>query len=120
MPSNGKYHLPQSEAEWLQTGKFFIEGVTVRNTSIQCAVTHGTKPKLLLTLSGGIPRDRDRQKNLPLINKLYGKIAVDVLDCGINSLLYHQPATGGSGGIWGEESLKTRADVLSACSPLLQ
>lgn len=106
-------YLPQSELEWLQTGKFYIEEIIINDLSIKCALTHTDKPKSLLALSGGIPRDKDRQKNLPLINKLYGKIAVDLLDRNVKSLLYNQPATGGSGGEWNKETLNSRIKTLS-------
>ena len=61
---------------------------------------------------GGIPRDPERRKNLPLINKLYGHLALKMQDQDESSLLYNQPATGGSTGEWEMETLRSRTEVL--------
>lgn len=108
-----KTPMPQTEEAWLKTGAFHVESVRVRNIPIQCALIRGTSGNRLVTMAGGIPRERDRQRNLPLINKLYGQLALDLRQHGIHSLLYNQPATGGSGGIWEEETLESRTEALA-------
>jgi len=105
-------YLPQSEAEWLETGKFHIETVDIGERQIRCAFTRGAERGRLVTMAGGIPRDPERRKKLPLINKLYGHLALKILDQNESSLLYNQPATGGSSGEWEKETLQTRTDVL--------
>ncbi len=108
-----KVPMPQTEADWLTTGKFQVENVTVRETPIKCALVQGREKGRLVTMAGGIPREVDRQRNLPLINKLYGQLAVELASHGVSSLLYNQPATGGSGGKWEEETLQSRTEVLA-------
>jgi len=105
-------HLPQSEEEWLQLGKFEIEKITVEGREIRCALVRGPEHSPLVTMVGGIPRDPERRKKLPLINKLYGHLALKVLDQGESSLLYNQPSTGGSTGEWKEETFQSRTKVL--------
>lgn len=112
MGSSKETHLPQSEVEWLETGKFRVERVTISRMPIKCAVVEGSKDKRLVVMVGGIPREPDRQRNLPLINKLYGYLAIELQLHGISSLLYNQPATGGSGGRWEKETLQSRTKVL--------
>lgn len=116
MNSAKKIHLPQSEAEWLETGKFRVEGVTIFGVPIKCAIAPGSKDKQLVVMVGGIPREPDRQRNLPLINKLYGYLATELQVRGISSLLYNQPATGGSGGRWEKETLQSRTNILVGLS----
>lgn len=105
-------YLPQSEAEWLKTGKFEVEKIIVGERDIRCALVRGPEHSPLVTMVGGIPRDPDRRKKLPLINKLYGHLALKMLDQGESSLLYNQPATGGSTGEWEEETFQSRTEVL--------
>lgn len=104
--------LPQSEAEWLATGKFNIETVRIGENNIRCALAKGSKGTSLTTMVGGIPRDPKRRENLPLINKLYGHLAEKMLSVNESSLLYNQPGTGGSTGDWEKENLKTRVETL--------
>jgi hypothetical protein len=61
---------------------------------------------------GGIPRDPERRKNLPLINKLYGHLALKLTEQNTSSLLYNQPATGGSTGDWETETLESRSRII--------
>lgn len=106
--------LPQSEAEWLETGKFKVEMVQINDNQIRCAITGGAaEGTSLVAMVGGIPRDPERRKKLPLINKLYGNLAVKSIDQNISSLLYNQPATGGSSGDWEKETMKSRAEILT-------
>src|SRR3989344_1957050 len=109
-------HLPQSEAEWLETGKFHLETVDIDGRQIKCALTRGLEGEPLVVMAGGIPRDPERRKKLPLINKLYGHLALKALDQNESSLLYNQPATGGSSGEWGKETIESRTDVLAGVS----
>lgn len=105
--------LPQSEKEWLKTGKFIISSTTILGNQIRYALTNSAETSLLVTMVGGIPRDPERRKKLPLINKLYGLMAVRLVDCNANSLLYNQPATGESSGNWDYETINTRSDTLA-------
>lgn len=105
-------YLPQSESEWLKIGKFEIKTLEINGRKIRCALTRGDKEGQLITMAGGVPRDPDRRKKLPLINKLYGHLALKMLDQGESSLLYNQPATGGSSGEWETETIQSRTDVL--------
>ncbi len=105
-------YLPQSEAEWLGTGKFEIEKVRIHEKEIRCALVRGPEHSPLITMVGGIPRDPERRKNLPLINKLYGHLALKMRDYDDSSLLYNQPATGGSTGEWATETFRSRTEVL--------
>lgn len=109
-------YLPQSEVEWLETGKFDIETIEIEGKQIKCALIRGTKGKPLVTMAGGMPRDPERRKKLPLINKLYGHLALKMLDENESSLLYNQPATGGSDGEWENETIQSRTDVLAGVS----
>ncbi len=56
----------------------------------------------------GIPRDLDRRNKLPLINKLYDLMATKLVDHDVNSVLYNQPATGGSSGDCDSKTITTR------------
>lgn len=105
-------YLPQSEAEWLKTGKFEIEKVRIHEREIRCALVRGPEHSPLITMVGGIPRDLERRKNLPLINKLYGHLALKMQDQHESSLLYNQPATGGSTGEWEKETFHSRTEIL--------
>ena len=107
-----KDSLPQSEVEWLATGKFRIKTILINQNQIRCALTRGPDKSRLIIMVSGIPRDPTRRQQLPLINKLYGHLAITMLDHGINSLLYNQPATGGSSGEWKKETLHTRSKTL--------
>ena len=105
-------YLPQSEAEWLKTGKFEIETIAIDGREIRCAFVRGPEHSPLITMVGGVPRDLERRKKLPLINKLYGHLALKILDQAESTLLYNQPATGGSTGEWEKETFQSRTDVL--------
>ncbi len=105
--------MPQTEADWLNTGRFTVEYVTVRGISIKCALVPSKERGRLVTMIGGIPREPDRQRNLPLVNKLYGQLSIELAACGVSSLLYNQPATGGSGGAWEKETIASRTEVLA-------
>ena len=112
----GPDYLPQSETEWLETGKFEIETVDIDGRQIRCALTRANEGAPLITMAGGIPRDPERRKKLPLINKLYGRLALKALDQNESSLLYNQPATGGSSGEWELETIQSRANILAGVS----
>lgn len=105
-------YLPQSEVEWLETGKFQVEMVTINDRQIRCALARGLENEPLTVMAGGIPRDQERREKLPLINKLYGHLAIKMLDQNKSSLLYNQPSTGGSSGEWEKETLLSRSDAL--------
>ncbi len=109
-------YLPQSETEWLETGKFDIEIIEVDGKQIRCALARGGGGKPLVAMAGGIPRDPERRKKLPLINKLYGHLAIKLLDENESSLLYNQPATGGSSGEWESETIQSRTNILAGVS----
>lgn len=109
---HGKDHLPQTESEWIATGKFNIGMVPINQSNIRYALTEGKKGSRLVIMVGGIPRDPTRRQQLPLVNKLYGHLAIKMLDHGISSLLYNQPATGGSSGDWGKDTLSSRTKIL--------
>jgi len=104
--------LPQSEAEWFLTGKFSEDLIKIGENQIRCAFAEGKKGAELVTMAGGIPRDPERRKKLPLINKLYGYLAIKLLDSGDSSVLYNQPATGSSTGDWDKETMHSRTNVL--------
>jgi hypothetical protein len=109
-------HLPQSEGEWLETNYFKVENVIVDDKSIRCAFSQGVECSGLVTMVGGVPRDPERRKQLPLINKLYGHLAVKLAKVNESSVMYNQPATGGSDGDWEKETLKTRTAVVANVS----
>lgn len=104
--------IPQSEDVWLATCRFDLERVHINRIPIQCAVAKGTLSNQLLIMSGGIPRETERQRNLPLINKLYGLVSMYAQERGVSSVLYNQPGTGKSGGIPEKATLKTRSAAL--------
>ena len=106
-------YLPQSEAEWLEMGQFNIENIKIDNNDIRCAFIEGMPGKRLTVMSGGIPRDPERRKKLPLINKLYGHLALRLSHFNESSLLYNQPATGGSSGDLEKETIESRTKVLA-------
>ncbi|MDP2650275.1 MAG: alpha/beta hydrolase, partial [bacterium] len=105
-------HIPQTEAEWFETGKFKLKRVLIGGKHIECAVAEGVPGSPLVLMAGGIPRESDRQKNLPLINKLFGLIASQLKEEDVTSVQYHQPGTGRSGGKPSEETLETRTNAL--------
>lgn len=111
--ASGKVRIPQSEAEWIQTGQFETGFIQVFDRKIRYAATVVPNHTRVVTMVGGIPKDVSRRENLPLINKLYGLLALELTRVGIKSVLYNQPATGQSGGRWEEETLHTRASVLT-------
>lgn len=106
-------YLPQSEVEWLETGKFQVETVAINDRQIRCALARGLENEPLIVMAGGIPRDKERREQLPLINKLYGHLSIKMLDQNKSSLLYNQLSTGGSSGEWEIETLRSRTDVLA-------
>ncbi len=61
--------LPQSQAEWLACG-FRTEFVDVDGRAIKCAISSAGQGSSLTIMVGGIPKDPDARKNLPLVNKL--------------------------------------------------
>ena len=108
--------LYQSESDWLRTGVFQVGHKSVRGNQIRYAlagVNDCEEADLLVTMVGGIPRDPNRRDVLPLINKLYGLLAVKLADCRVASLLYNQPATGGSSGDWNNETILSRSLTLA-------
>jgi len=111
-----KVHLPQSENEWLVSGRFEVKTKSILNNQIRLALVRAESSErspTLVTMVGGIPRDDVRRKNLPLINKLYGNLALRLERQGISSLLYNQPGTGGSTGSWENETLLSRTKTLT-------
>lgn len=106
--------MPQTEADWLENDLFLVQTVGINTIPIRCATVQGAQCKRLVTMIGGIPRESDRQRNLPLVNKLYGHLALALQPLSISSLLYNQPATGGSGGNWDTETLQSRTEALAA------
>lgn len=106
------YYLPQSENEWLATNLFEVSTIDIHGKSIRCAFSCGAPGSQLVTMVGGIPRDLERRKQLPLINKLYGHIAVKRSQVNESSVMYNQTATGGSGGDWDTETLRSRIQVV--------
>lgn len=107
-----KDRLPESEEGWLGTGKFQVGFVTINGMRIRSALTKGLEGSQLVTMIGGIPREVERRHKLPLINKLYGHLALILQESGTSSLLYNQPATGASNGEWGKEMLQSRTSTL--------
>ncbi|MCR4306750.1 MAG: hypothetical protein NUV42_02155 [Candidatus Yonathbacteria bacterium] len=110
--SSKKTRLPESEAEWLSTGKFQVGSVMVNEKRIRYAITKGLENSRLVIMIGGIPREVEKRVKLPLINKLYGHLAIILQTSGVTSLLYNQPATGGSSGDWHKETLSSRTETL--------
>ena len=111
-----KDKLYQSESDWLRTGVFQVGHKSVRGNQIRYAlagVNDCAEADLLVTMVGGIPRDPNRRDVLPLINKLYGLLAVRFAGCRVSSLLYNQPATGGSSGNWDDETILSRSLTLA-------
>lgn len=107
--------LYATEEEWISTGLFNIGYYVVGGKRIRYAMSvpsDGVKPEYLVTMVGGIPRDPARRKNLPLINKLYGLLATHLIDHRMACLMYNQPATGNSEGVWEKETLFTRSQTL--------
>ncbi len=109
---NNPDYLPQSEDEWLKFGKFETKVIPINGNEIRCAVTVGQPQEAVITMVGGIPRDKERRGKLPLINKLYGHLALKMLEHKKSAVLYNQPGTGGSSGNWDIESMESRTDTL--------
>ncbi|MEI7759067.1 MAG: alpha/beta fold hydrolase [bacterium] len=106
-------YLPQSEKEWLDIGDFEIGRVDINNNSIRYAYYDGSENNDNLTVMvGGIPKDPERQINLPLINKLYGRIAILLANQGKSSLMFNHAGTGGSSGSLEIETFGTRIETL--------
>ncbi|MDO8183467.1 MAG: hypothetical protein Q7T49_00575 [bacterium] len=53
MSPDKKTPLPQSELEWLATGKFQVEKVIINGIPINCALVEGLKDKRLTLMIGG-------------------------------------------------------------------
>ena len=106
--------IGQTKEQWMNTGKFRLESINVNNNKIRCALVESNNSSDLLIMAGGIPRDPDRQRKLPLINKLYGNLALKMTEGEVqkSSLLYNQPATGESDGDSEKETIKTRIETL--------
>lgn len=105
--------LYQSEEEWLKTGLFKVGIAKINGNQIRYAITRVEKPATIVTMVGGIPRDPNRRKRLPLINKLYGLLALKLIEFNVVSIMYNQPATGGSGGDYRNETLESRSSTLA-------
>lgn len=115
MSKVGKDFLPQSEREWLEFGEFRLEQRPVHGVDICIAHAdgcHDSAGKLVL-MAGGVPRDPERRQKLPLINKLYGNLALKLAEDGHHSILYNQPGTGRSGGDFSAETLASRTRTLA-------
>lgn len=105
--------LPQSDAEWLQICDFETDSVLIGEEKLRYAYLKSESPSdRLAVMIGGIPRDPNRQSNLPLINKLYGSIALLGATNGYDSVLYQQSGTGGSSGDLTKETLNSRIENL--------
>lgn len=104
--------LWQSDKEWLSTGWFSQEQVATGEFGINTTTTRVAHPSQLVVMVGGVPRDIERQKNLPLINKLYGSLAIKLAERNIASLPFHQPGTGRSDGDLSEITLEKRYNTL--------
>ncbi len=108
--------LPQSESEWMATKVFSLEAIKVGENEIQCAFSQGGRGNSVTAMVGGLPRDPSRREKLPLINKLYGNLAVELSHRRESSVLYNQPGTGRSTGDWEKGTITTRAHVLTEVS----
>jgi len=109
-----KRRILQTEKDWLNTGHFKEEYALTNNKKIRCALVTCANPKQLITMVGGIPKEKDRQKNLPLINKLFGQMAILLKEKGYSSLLYNHPATGKSDGDQNKETIRSRSQTLAS------
>ena len=107
--------LPQSQNDWLATGKFDLQDVDVAGHTLRTAVVSREEdvPSAgLVVMVGGIPRDTEARLRLPTINKLYAKIALNLASEGYTSILYNQPGTGKSGGDFEEITFGERIKAL--------
>lgn len=111
--------IPMSETEWLSTGKFIIDFPEINGRRIKIARTKGDSGKTPVVMVGGIPRDLYRRENMPVVNGLYGLMAMDLLSRGISSLAYNHPSMGGSEGDWNAETFRSRAETLAGVSKYL-
>lgn len=107
-----KVYLPQTETEWMQTGKFTLGQEAIDNRSIQYALTLPGSPEGMVVMVGGIPAEPERRQKQPIINKLYGCLALRFLEMGWVSVLYNQPGTGKSTGILSAETLSSMTHTL--------
>ena len=106
--------LPQSDSEWQETADFETGFVPVDDEKIQYAYLAPDHPsEHMVIMVGGVPRNPERQSRLPLINKLYGSIALQAAHNGIHSLMYQQVGTGQSSGDLLSETLQTRTTHLT-------
>lgn len=106
--------LPQSDNEWQQTADFEAGLVPVGDEKIQYAyLAPAESSDHMVIMLGGVPRNPERQSRLPLINKLYGSIALQAQYSNIHSLMYQQIGTGGSSGDLRAETLQTRTSHLA-------
>lgn len=93
--------LPQSQKDWLATGRFNLESADVAGHTIRTAIVESAPQAEragLVVMVGGIPRNEEVRRRLPTINKLYAKLALNLAEHGYTSLLYNQPGTGESTG----------------------
>lgn len=67
----------------------------------------------LAVMVGGVPRDPERQKLLPIINKLHGLLAAKLPTLGYTCALYNQPGTGRSEGDLAKETIAFRSATLT-------
>lgn len=108
-----KIHLPQSEQEWLEGGMFDVGYQNVRDVRLRTALSKPAgKPDNLLVMVGGVPRELERRIKLPLINKLYGHLAILMANENWLSLLYNQPGTNDTHERFDTETLETRSAAL--------
>ena len=107
-----KQHFPQTQDQWLNTGKFSMEKTEVGEFELATALClPKDEMQGVVIMSGGIPRDRNRKT--PTINKQYGQAALNLAEKGFLSVLYNQPGTGDSSGDFESISFNDRIDTLS-------
>lgn len=106
--------LPQSDTEWHRIADFETGFAPVADEKIHYAYLAPDSPsEHMVIMIGGVPRNPERQSRLPLINKLYGSIALQAQRNGIHSLMYQQVGTGQSSGDLMAETLQTRTSHLT-------
>lgn len=106
--------LPQSEVEWLSVADFETGFVPIVDEKIRYALLSPAEPsERMVIMIGGVPRNPERQSRLPLINKLYGSIALQSKQLGMHSLMYQQLGTGKSSGDLKNETLFSRTEHLA-------
>ncbi len=108
--------LPRGDEQWLETGYFNpVEKLDIitekRSYEIETVTTNAEKTNPLLIISKGIPRTKKQRKELFLINKFSGLLAVKMMPL-FRSIIYNQPCTGGSAGFWCLDTINTRKNIL--------